>query len=41
MLLYKLQIKIYQFFEYLQYKRCRDCNEIMLDGCCDYCSNQY
>ena len=42
MLLYKLQIKIYQIIEYLQYKRCKDCDEIIFDGdACDYCSNQY
>ena len=39
MLLYNLQIKVYQMIEYLQYKRCRDCNEIMFDGYCDFCSN--
>ena len=39
-MLYNLQIKVYQMLEYLQYRRCRDCDEIMLDGdVCDYCSN--
>ena len=40
MLLYNLQIKVYQIIEYLQYRRCRDCDEIVFDdGECDYCQN--
>lgn len=37
MLLYNLRIKLYQMIEYIQYKRCRDCNEIVFDGYCDFC----
>ena len=39
MLLYNLQIKVYQIIEYLQYRRCRDCDEIMLEGECDFCQS--
>ena len=39
MLLYNLQIKLYEILDYLQYKRCSKCDEIMLDGdVCDYCN---
>lgn len=37
-MLYNLQIKVYQIIEYLQYRRCPDCAEIVFDGYCDFCN---
>lgn len=39
MSLYAIQIRILQIYEKIKYKRCKQCDEIIFDGECDFCSN--
>ena len=39
MALYKLQMFFLDILDRLTFRRCNRCDEIMLDGECDYCGN--
>ena len=39
MALYKLQMFFLDILDRLTFRRCNHCDEIMLDGECDYCGN--
>ena len=36
-LLYNIQAKFYEIIDYLIHRRCIDCDEITIDGECDFC----
>jgi predicted DCC family thiol-disulfide oxidoreductase YuxK len=39
MALYKLQMFFLDILDRLTFRRCKDCDEIIFDGECDYCDN--
>ena len=39
MILYNLKIKYFYMVEKYCYEYCKNCDEILLDDECDYCSN--
>ena len=39
MTLYRLKLNYYLLLDRLAFRRCKQCDEIMLDGECDYCCN--
>ncbi len=41
MSLYTIQQIVLTFLDNLTYQRCRDCNEIVFDGYCDYCARYF
>lgn len=38
-LYYKLKLYYYNLLDRLTFKRCKQCDEITIDGECDYCCN--
>lgn len=39
MFLYNLKLKFYYFFQNFEYSFCSECDEILVEGECDYCDN--
>ena len=38
-LYYKLKLYYYNLLDNISFRRCKTCDEIMLGGECDFCSN--
>ena len=39
MSLYNLKLKFFFILEYFEHKYCSECDEILVDGDCDYCED--